>query len=106
MGYYMNNFGEEDPFSKVKVLMEKHGADYHFDFLEPKSGLVTICVVANPDFEAVGIAYDKREFDAFSDLRDERPKIWLSIATEKAEEFAPGFAVYMKEQREGKSEAI
>lgn len=44
-----------------------------------------ICVVDNGPFEAAGFAYNERELDAFADILDPRPKRWVAIPRETAE---------------------
>jgi hypothetical protein len=38
-----------------------------------------ICLVVNPFFSAAGLCYDDREFTAFSDPKDNRPKSWWLV---------------------------
>lgn len=53
----------------------------------PPEGKAYICVVQNRGFDAAGFLYDEREFDMFSQP-DSRPKVWLLMDREMAEEFS------------------
>jgi hypothetical protein len=47
-----------------------------------------ICVVNNGYFEAAGYCFSAREFEAFSSPTDNRPKTWLIMDRELAEELS------------------
>ena len=99
MGCYMDNFGE-DSFYKARTLIARHSAIEMSTpkFQNPDSGKVTVCVVNNVMFEAVGVAYSQQEFDAFL-FPDGRNKIWLSVDCDTVEKFAVGFRNYVKESK-------
>lgn len=40
---------------------------------------VTVCVVENGFFDAAAVCYSEREFRAFNDASDPRPKTWLKV---------------------------
>jgi len=50
---------------------------------------MVVCLMQNPMFSAAGIVTDAREFQAFSDPRDLRPKLWYRVPREKVEEVQP-----------------
>jgi hypothetical protein len=54
-------------------------------FAEIPEGSALICVVDNGIFEAAGFCYDEREFAAFTDPGDTRPKEWLLMDRGTAE---------------------
>lgn len=82
MGYYI-----ETPSSKHKVeylcinhhalLIDSHTAG---DIArQPDGDIAAICVVDNGPFEAAAILVDYREFKAFDNPHDGRPKTWLAL---------------------------
>jgi hypothetical protein len=58
---------------------------------------VLVCLVDNGYFFAAGVAYNKREMDAFNLEDDTRPKIWYYVDREKARAIAPQWEIYIKE---------
>ena len=48
-----------------------------------------VCLVDNGDFSAAGIAYDRRELEAFTLPRDIRPKRFFDVSVEKLLPFCP-----------------
>lgn len=102
MGFYLNGFNEF-AHNKAALLIEKHGAERishatPSEFINPSSGRVMVCVVANFAFEAAGVAFDEAEFKEFSNPRDDRPKEWLSVDRKVAEGFCPGLASQLASQ--------
>ena len=95
MGCYMKEFGEGNT-NKIDILVNKHSAKILLnpEYVDPSSGKVTVCVVSNGLFDAVGVAYDQEEFDRFM-RPDGRARVWLSIDRAVVEQFSP-FAEYME----------
>jgi hypothetical protein len=95
MGCYMNGFGEKFT-GKAKILIENHGAVKMQTpkFIDPDSGKVAVCVVANEQFEAAAVAFSQKEFDDFI-VPDERHTIWLSMDVDTVKTFAEGFDDYV-----------
>ena len=58
-------------------------------------GFMVVVVVSNPFFDAAGIAFDKQEFDEFTDPDDNRPKRFLWVSNE-----------YIKAQKPHLSDAV
>ena len=89
MGCYMNGFGEEAT-GKAKCLVELGAKPTTPGFIDPSTGEVAVCVVANPMFEAVGVAYKAEEAEEFANTRnDPRPRTWLRMSTELVSQFSP-----------------
>lgn len=89
MGYYIQTPGHS--IGKAEVLTKEHGAigiprPEFFNDIPSDMGL--LCIVNNFAFEAVAYCYDEREFQAFTDPKDTRPKIWLIMEKTKAEEMS------------------
>lgn len=82
MGFYIET---EDATGKAEWIIK------HMDgvrlakpvYNDPADGFITVCVVDNGPFEAAGIAYRPREFEAFTDLRDTRHKEYLRVPADK-----------------------
>lgn len=51
-------------------------------------GEALICVVANPGFDAALLVQDEEEFQMAADHGDLRPKTWLLMGKQMAEELA------------------
>ena len=84
MGYYINETSNGNPLpasGKVRALLAD-GAE----IVEAKFQSNLVCVVDNGFFEAAGYCYNEREFKAFNDTSDQRPKTWL--VHPKAEQLA------------------
>jgi hypothetical protein len=58
---------------------------------------VLVCLVDNGPFQAAGVAYNKREMEAFNLEGDPRSKIWYYVDREKARAIAPQWEFYIKE---------
>jgi hypothetical protein len=76
VGFYIEtpcNVGKDD------YLVHFEGAERVTSpiFEDTPAGKVLVCVVANGPFDAVGICYDRAEFDVFTQPDDYRPKKWL-----------------------------
>jgi SAM-dependent MidA family methyltransferase len=82
-------------FHKTEQLRRLYNAELiaqpqEFD---PPAGKTFVCVVSNPLFDAAGICFDKREFEAFTDTRfDNRPRDWLLMDTEVVKRLNSVFA--------------
>jgi hypothetical protein len=88
MGYYIQG----PALGKVFHLVNKYNANMvHVDDAEgalEDDKLAVICVVNNGAFEAAGYCFDHNEFLAFTDPKDDRPKTWLTMDKDKAEELS------------------
>lgn len=86
MGYYIQT---NDLKGKAQQIVDLHGGTIipHPDnFDEQSEGLV--CVVDNGLFEAAVYVYSQGEFEAFTLSSDHRPKTWVSMDKDKAEELS------------------
>lgn len=89
MGYYI-----EVPLSqgKAKQMADLHKAELvlspeKFDF---SGSDALLCVVENPAWDAIAIAYDADERDAFLPTdSDQRPRVWLKIPKRLAKKLQP-----------------
>lgn len=54
-------------------------------FADIPDGKALICVIGNSLFEAAGYCYDEREFEAFTDPSDHRPREWVLMDKPMAE---------------------
>ena len=91
----MNGFGEEAQ-KKADRLIELGAQRCEPGFIDPASGEVAVCVVANALFEAVAVAYKPDEAAAFNRPDDDRPKTWLRLPTELVAQYSP-LAEYLDE---------
>lgn len=72
MGYYIN---PTDGSAKEQFLIEyAQEQPDTFKWEDLKDGELPLVWVFNGAFSAVGVAYDKREFEMFTDPSDDRPK--------------------------------
>lgn len=87
MGYYI-----QGPQSgKAKFLQMKHDCieiPQPKSFAEIEDDLALICVVDNGPFEAAGYCFSPGEFEVFSESSDHRPKTWLLMNKQLAEELS------------------
>jgi hypothetical protein len=86
MGYYI-----EVPRNKEKAvyLIAEHGAELTAQpaaFTDVPAHRALVVVVDNGLFEAAGYAYDEREFQAFTQPGDHRPKQFLLMDKAKVRE--------------------
>lgn len=88
MGHYIQGPAK----GKVPFICSNYGArvisiSEAFDvILDGKEAC--ICVVDNGPFEAAGLLYDTKEFSAFMNPTDSRPKQFLAMNKQKAYELA------------------
>ncbi len=88
MGYYIET---GLPPGKAAWLVKNHDAQIiaRTEAREAfKDGKGVICVVDNGPFEAAAYCFDESEIEAFAYPEDYRPKTWLTMDKEKAEELS------------------
>jgi hypothetical protein len=87
MGFYLQTGGFD--FGKAQYI-EKAWQGVRIpqpaSFDEVPADKALICVVENPRFEAAAFAYDEHEFAGFGQPTDDRPKTWLLMDRQKAED--------------------
>ena len=88
MGYYINPHG----VSKEAWLIENgvHISETEARSVFDEGSDLPVCLVDNGIFTAAAVAYDTREFQAFTLPDDDRPKCWFRVPREKLIEFYPG----------------
>ena len=88
MGYYI----EGPTHGKANHILNKHGGTLlpgkPESFADIPDDMALICVLNNGPFEAAGLCYDEREFEAFSEPSDPRPKLWMLLPKKIAYELA------------------
>lgn len=87
MGFYIQGPAK----SKAQYIVSEYDGKIiacpkKFADIAPDKAL--ICVVDNGAFEAAGYCFGEREFTAFSNPDDIRPKTWLVMDKNKAEELS------------------
>lgn len=87
MGYYIQG----PALRKAHYIHDKYGASYITQeeakrIIQREPDRAIICVVDNGPFEAAGYCFNMREFEAFSDPSDNRPKQWLVMSKKKVHE--------------------
>ncbi len=95
MGYYIET---SENFNKGEELIKLYGAKpisqpKNFKDIPEKQALIV--VVNNGIFEAAGYVFDESEFQAFTQVDDLRPKRFLLMDLEKAQELC-GFKLQSK----------
>ena len=86
MGYYIQTGSDKGKADDIVEWYYGEEIDCPDSFEDVPENKALICVVENVLFDAAGYAYDKNEFEAFSRLDDQRPKRWILIDKEIAEE--------------------
>lgn len=84
MGMYINENSKGQPLptiGKANALLEDGAKETTAEFQEN-----LICVVSNEYFDAASYIYSEKEFEAFTQPGDHRPKRWLIYS--KAKELA------------------
>jgi hypothetical protein len=88
MGYYIQG----PAHGKADMIVQEHGgrilASTPRSLSEVEDEEAIICVVDNGPFEAAGYAYSDDELRAFQEPSDFRPKTWVVMDKEKAEELS------------------
>jgi len=88
MGYYIETSSSTNKAAEICAnhnarRVTQEGAERAFD-----DGKGVICVVDNGPFEAAAFIYSKREFDEFSQANDFRPRTWLVMDRNEAEQLS------------------
>jgi hypothetical protein len=78
MGYYVNPRTE----SKEQFLA-REGRSISPKWGEQKPDETIVVLIDNGFFTAAGIAYDEKEFQAFTSPTDNRPKTFYAVNTDK-----------------------
>jgi hypothetical protein len=85
MGYYIPG----PPSDKGPFMMREYGAEPAMLLkYPPPPGKALIVVIDNGFFEAAGYAYNKAEYEAFTDPDDGRPKSFYYMDEAKARELS------------------
>jgi len=91
MGYYI----EGPALGKAPYIVETYGGEVlknpPISITDVPEDKAIICVVNNGPFEAAGYCFSDRELQAFSSSTDPRPRVWMVMDKEKAEELT-GYA--------------
>lgn len=88
MGLYIDPTNGQ---TKEEWLVQ-NGSPISAEFIDPTTGDVSVCLVENGYFTAAAVAYNKREFDAFNQPRDQRPKRWFRVSVEDVNQVTGGHA--------------
>lgn len=99
MGYYINPIGET---KEDWLVRHTHIHTNEPEWMTETNGGTRchwVCLVDNGAFTAAGIAYDEREFNAFS-RDDGRPKQWFLIPDEYLASVTPSFGNYLRANAE------
>ena len=93
MGAYVNSLKE-----KKEKFLEREGVELSGDIvweIADEENLF-VCLVDNGHFTAAAIAYSEREFEAFNDSMDTRPKQWYLVPISKLHEVSPELRGYLR----------
>ena len=87
MGYYIQTDQSHNKAQQIcDMCQEAFVIPQPSSFDKVPKDMALICVVDNGPFEAAGYCYDEREFIAWCDPSDTRPKTWLLMSKIRAEE--------------------
>ena len=89
MGYYIQTPGIA--LGKAAYLVEEDGAEtipMPLSFTDIPEDRALVCVVSNGAFEAAAYVYNEAEFYDFNLPEDRRPRIWLTMPLERAQELS------------------
>lgn len=82
MGYYIETGSPMDKAQWIVDNMQGQRIEQPRSFDSVPADKALVCVIDNGFFEAAGYCYDGREFFAFTDESDNRPKEWLLVDLE------------------------
>lgn len=88
MGYYIQTPSSFDKATQICALYDGKQIDKPKSFEQIPEDKALIVVVQNGFFDAAGYAYDEREFKAFTEPDDSRPKSFVLIDKEKAKKLS------------------
>jgi len=60
--------------------------DQPASFADVPEDKALICVISNQRFEGAGYCFDEREFEAFTQPDDHRPRVWVLMDKDAAEQ--------------------
>lgn len=89
MGFYIE---VSQTLDKANAMADQHEAvtlDSRPDAIPDDK--VLLCVVQNGSFDAIAVAYNNDEADAFDDPSDGRPKTWMLLDKHIARELCPKY---------------
>lgn len=88
MGFYINpnNGQKKEEWLRENALFLKGNVP---EWEVQAKDQILVCLVNNGPFTAAGICYNKREYDAFAQRSDTRPKLWFVVRKEKIIEVCP-----------------
>ena len=86
MGYYVQTGTTHNKANEIALQYGGVIIPEPTDFSQVPKDKALICVVDNNIFEAAGYCYSPEEFEVFSDPEDFRPKQWLLMDLDKAQE--------------------
>jgi len=81
MGYYIET---DSPHNKADWLLKNAKASRTY-----QPNYIPVVVMDNGYFEAAGVAFDKREFDAFTNPSDRRPKTIVYVPRDEVIRLCP-----------------
>jgi len=82
MGIYINPpDNDKEPWLRLNGV-EAASAEVALKTANWKT-LFPVCLVHNPSFSAAAVCDSEREFEAFNDLKDLRPKLWFIVGIDK-----------------------
>lgn len=95
MGYYIQTKGSKGKAGDIAAAHSGLVLDRAPDSYDSvPADMAIICVVDNGPFEAAGFCSNKAEFEQFAGMADGRPRTWVLMDRQKAEELSG----YRKEQ--------
>lgn len=93
MGYYVET---PVPFDKAHQLIQMGARPFQGQFYDDiPEGEVAIVVLDNGWMEAAGIAYNRNEFEQFTDPTDTRPRRIVTVPREVAITLNPSVEPYL-----------
>jgi hypothetical protein len=87
MGYYVQG----PAIGKAQFIVSEHDGviiSQPKEFNDVVNDKAIICVVGNGAWEAAAYCYNEKEFEEFADPSDPRPKKWLVMDKDLAEELS------------------
>jgi len=88
MGYYIQTDGAKGKASDICRDHDAAVVSAAAAAVALHQGLGVVCVVDNGPFEAAAFIFNDAEFDAFNEDMDPRPKTWLTMDRDKAEQLS------------------
>lgn len=92
MGFYIEVPENRNKAEQLKKLYHAQMVLRPASVAEIPKDKILVCVVQNGPFDAIGIVFDQRELEDFSETRTGRPRTWMLLDRELVLKLKPTVA--------------